>query len=309
MSTRRIVLSALALHSLGACAPLNPGVPGSPAVTYPAIDGTVFTIVFENQNADDVLVPALPTFYELAGSYGRADAYVSHHHPSLANYIVMTSGTTHGIASSQGPESNPVQITDTEHLVTQFEEAGIPWRAYMEGMGEPCGLRSDGRYAANHDPFVYYRSFTDDTERCREHVVDFDAHFADDLAANRYRYMWITPDHCNDMHDCPTSVGDAWLGRLLPTILSSEGYLAGGVVFILFDEGYLRLGGAGANLATLVLSPRLVARPYATNTRFDHRSYLATIEDIFGLPRLPTTVDAVPMSEFFVRRSIDGAGE
>lgn len=299
----KLGLLAFTIALVAGCAPLNPGVPGSAAVTHPAIDGTVFTIVFENQNADDILQPDLPTFYQLSQTVGRADAYVSYDHPSLTNYITMTSGSTQGITTSDDPATN-VQITGDLNLGEQLEAAGIPWRAYMESMGDPCGTSTLYPYAANHDPFVYYHSLTDDPERCRERVVDFDQHFAEDLASNQYRYMWITPNKCNDMHDCPVTTGDAWLARVLPQILASPGYQNGGVVFILFDEGYLRLGSAGANLATLVLSPRLVTPHYVSNTSFDHRSYLATVEDIFQLPRLPNTVDATPMSEFFVSRSV-----
>lgn len=300
-SLRALTASALFLALGCGCAPMNPGVPGSSAVTHPAIDGTVFTIVFENQNADDVLTPALPTFYELSQTVGRADAYISDHHPSLANYIEMTSGSTQGITTSNDPISN-VQIHGEENLADQLETAGIPWRAYMESMGEPCNASTSDPYGANHNPFVYYTSLTGDPERCRERVVDFDAHFAADLAADEYRFMWITPNRCNDMHDCPLAVGDAWLARVLEQIMASPGYQRGGVVFILFDEGYLRLGSAAANLATLVVSPRLVSPAYVTDTRFDHRSYLATVEDIFEMPRLPTTVGATPMGEFFVSR-------
>ena len=285
-----------------ACAPLRPGVAGSAAVTHPAIDGTVFTIVFENENADDVLVPANPVLYELAQTYGRADAYVSYDHPSLTNYLVMTSGSTHGVTSSEDPLVNPVRVTTEETLMNQLDDAGIPWRAYMESMETPCRVDSTELYGANHNPFVYYEGFRNDEARCRERVVDFDAHFDADLAANRYRYVFITPNRCNDMHDCPSRIGDAWLGGVLERIMASEGYRAGGVIFVLFDEGYMRWGGAGANVASLVISPRLVAPNHTTDTRFDHRSYLATVQDIFGLPRLSTTENAVPMGEFFVQR-------
>jgi phosphatidylinositol-3-phosphatase len=213
----------------------------------------------------------------------------------------MTSGSTQGITRSDDPGSN-VQITGDENLGEQLEDAGIPWRAYMDAMGEPCRMSSADPYGANHNPFVYYRSLTSDRERCEERVVDFEEHFQADLDSDAYRFMWITPDRCNDMHDCPSAIGDAWLARVLAQITASPGYQRGGVVFILFDEGYLRLGRAGANLATLIVSPRLVRPAYVTNTRFDHRSYLATIEDIFGMPRLPSTVGATPMGEFFVSR-------
>jgi phosphatidylinositol-3-phosphatase len=301
-TTAVAALVATSLGSMVACAPTNPGVPGSPALTEPAIDGTVFTIILENENVENVLVPSAPYIYGLSQTYGRADAYISNVHPSLANYIQLTSGQVYGINSSGDPAAN-VPISDADNLAEQLETAGIPWRAYMESMGEPCNAQSSDPYGANHNPFVYYQSLTNDPARCAERVVDFDQHFAEDLAADRYEFMWITPNRCNDMHDCPVQVADAWLARVVPQIMSSPGYLRGGVIFILTDEGHLRIGRAAANLATIVISPRLVSPNYVSQTTFGHNSYLATIEDIFGLPRLPTTVNSTPMSEFFVTRS------
>lgn len=202
---------------------------------------------------------------------------------------------------------NAVQIRTGAHLANQLDDAGIPWRAYMESMETPCRLDSSELYGANHNPFVYYADLREDPERCRDRVVDFDAHFDADLRSNAYRYMFVTPNRCNDMHDCPTEIGDTWLRGVLDRIMASEGYRSGGVIFVLFDEGYMRWGGAGANVAALVISPRLVDPHYTTDTRFDHRSYLATVEDIFGLPRLPTTEGAVPMGEFFVQRGVGSA--
>jgi phosphatidylinositol-3-phosphatase len=178
----------------------------------------------------------------------------------------------------------------------------VKWRAYMESMGTPCRTASDDKYHVNHNPFVYYRSLTSDLERCKDRVVDFDAHFDKDLASGEYRYMWITPNMCNNMHDCDPPVADAWLRETTNKIMASPGYKNGGVIFIMFDEGYVRVLGAEANLATIVVSERLVKRPWQCNTRFDHRSYLATVEDIFGMPRLPTTRDATPMNELFEAR-------
>jgi hypothetical protein len=138
-----------------------------------------------------------------------------------------------------------------------------------------------------------------DKTMCNDHVVDLAQNFATDLQSGDYRYMWITPNMCNDMHDCPMETGDQWLRTIVGQIQQSPGYKNGGAIFILFDEGSVRILGAGADLPTMIVSPKLVSPGYRSQTRFDHRSYVATIEDIFGMPRLPSTVDAVPMSEFF----------
>jgi phosphatidylinositol-3-phosphatase len=280
----------------------NPGVAGEPDNTEPAVTGTVFTIIFENHEVREVLRPELPTFFDLSEKYGTADAYITDLHPSLLNYLVMTSGDYHGIGDSGGPAQH--DIGGKDNLGEQLDAAGVKWRAYMESMGSPCKLTSNqaGDYVVNHNPFVYYTSLTKDKERCQDRVVDHDKHFDEDLASGQYQYMWITPNMCNNMHNCDPSVADAWLKKTAGKIMESPGYKNGGVLFIMFDEGSVRVMNAEANLATIVVSENLIEPRYSTDTRFDHTSYLATIEDIFGLPRLPTTKDSTPMDEFFPTR-------
>jgi len=289
----------LAIVAVTGCSGVtNPGVSGTATVQQPAITGTVFTIIFENEDQQNIL-PTLPFFSKLAAEYGQAAAYTSTTHPSLPNYIRMTSGSTHGISNDNDPQYN-VQIGGTQNLADQLDGAGIPWRAYMESMGEPCKLASTDLYSAHHNPFLYYTTMVTDPARCAERVVDLDQHFTADLESGQYRYMWITPNTCNDLHNCSGAVGDAWLERVATQIMNSPAYQNGGALFVLFDEGNTRFLGASANLATIVASPNLIANGFVSQTAFDHNSYLSTIEDIFQLPRLNSTVGAVPMDEFFV---------
>jgi hypothetical protein len=297
VSTLSAAVLALAA---GACAlnPKNDGVPGSSDVKHPDVPGTIFTIVFENHSEDDVIKSDVPFFWQAAHEYGIASAYISSTHPSCPNYIELTSGSTNGVDSDNDPSSN-VHIQGSENLADQLDAAGVKWRAYMESMAAPCGMSSHGSYAAKHDPFVYYASMQNDPARCADRIVDFGANFTDDLASDRYRYMWITPDLCNDMHDCDPKVGDAWLKNVVTQIQASPGYQRGGAIFILFDEGSVSMFGAGADLPTIVISPNLVSPGYVSQTRFDHASYVATVEDILGIPRLHATEGATPMDEFF----------
>lgn len=302
MKTLSMTLGTAILLATAGCAlnPANPGVPGDPAVKRPAIDGTVYTIVFENHEQHEVLRPEVPTFYELSQKYGSADAYISNLHPSLLNYIVMTSGDTQGVGDNGGPDLHP--LSTKKNLMEQLDAAGVEWRAYMEDMGTPCNMKSSGDYVVHHNPFVYYTSLTDDKARCEDRVVDFEEHFEEDLASDEFKFMWITPNMCNNMHNCAPDVADAWLKDTVAKIQASPGYKNGGAIFVMFDEGSVRILGAAADLPTIVVSEKLVEKGFATDTRFDHTSYLATIEDIFGMPRLPTTKDATPMDEFFVLR-------
>jgi phosphatidylinositol-3-phosphatase len=296
----KLALIGASIAVLAGCSgPTNVGTQGVSTVSNPNVTGTVFTIIFENEAADTVITPSNPNFWKLSHENGTATSYVSTTHPSLPNYIMLTSGSTNGVITDGDPKANVV-VGGNANLADQLDAAKIPWRAYMEDMGPSCNFDSTATYSAHHDPFLYYQSMTSDPQRCSDHVVDFAQNFQSDLDSGAYKYMWITPNMCNDMHNCSGPVADAWLGETVAKITASKAYQNGGAIFILFDEGSLRILGSGADLATIVMSPNLVSPSFVSSTFYDHRSYLATIEDIFGMPRLPTTVDATPMSAFFL---------
>jgi hypothetical protein len=301
--------AAVALSLCVGCTAAESSTGPAAAVGKPDVPGTIFTIVFENEDAENVISAENPTFYRLANENGRPYNYVSSTHPSLPNYIFMTSGSLNGITTDTDPDYNVV-IPGSENLADQLDEKGVRWRAYMESMGEPCRMETFGElYNAHHDPFLYYGSMGGNRARCREKIVDFDQHFDADLASNEYRFMWISPDMCNDVHNCPVSTGDAWLAKVTEKIMASDGYKNGGAIFILFDEGNGRLFGSEAALPVIVISPNLASSPYTSSQRYDHGSYLATIEDIFAMPRLATTRSVPSLDEFFVSKGKDeGSG-
>lgn len=291
----------IALVALTCCSSVSSGTPGSAAVGHPDVPGTVFTIVFENHDASQILVSG-SFFARFAQENGQATAYVVSTHPSLPNYVLLTSGSSNGVTSDNGPSGN-VEIEGVGDLPDQLDAAGIPWRAYMESMGSPCEMNDVGEYAVHHDPFVYYATIQSNPARCAQRVVDFDENFTNDLASGAYRYMWITPNLCDDMHSCQISVADAWLQKVVTQIRASGAYKNGGAIFVVGDEGSARFLGASGNVVAIWASPRLLRTPMTSNTSFGHPSYVATIEDIFAIPRLSATMDATPMDEFFVAKA------
>jgi phosphatidylinositol-3-phosphatase len=255
------------------------------------LPGTLFTILFENKGRSQVLnSSSAPTFRALARTYADLQNYHSRYHPSLPNYIAMTSGSTHGIQDDAGPASH--RIPGTANLAAQLDTAHIQWRAYGESMPRPCFSGDTNLYAVRHLPFLYYDYVTGNPAYCAQHIVPM-TDLAADLAADRYRYMWLTPNMQNNMHDGPIAVGDRWLLQMLPRLMSSPGYRRGGAIFIMFDE----TEGNETTIPALIVS-NLVRRGVNT-TLFDHSSYLATVEDLLGLPRLPSTQNAVSMAPLF----------
>ncbi len=258
--------------------PPAPG--GLPAFSH------VFIVVMENQEFGSVIGnPTAPYINSLAQSYGLATQYYGITHPSLPNYLALTAGSTFGIASDC-----TTCFVNAINIVDQVEASGRSWKAYLEDMPSACYLgASAGNYALKHNPFLYFTDIRNDPARCAAHVVPF-TRFATDLAGGAApNYVWITPNLCHDMHDCPVSAGDRWLQSVVPSILTSAPYRDGGILFITFDEGTTSAGccgsAAGGRVATLVVSP-LARAGFKSTVAQTHFSLLRTIEDAWGLGEL-----------------------
>jgi phospholipase C len=227
----------------------------------------VAVIVMENRSYDSVI--GLPYISTLATTATALTDYHASGHPSLPNYLALTSGSTWGISD------DGYHVLPEQDIGDQLTAAGITWRAYMEGMGGDC-RQSTGRYAVKHDPFAYYGG------RCPSSVVPFSQLSGDLGGASPPRFLWITPDLCHDMHDCSSSVGDEWLRGIVPILLASPA-MTNGVLFITWDEDS---GGASNRVLTIVLGSR---RPVSPGDPSSHPALLATAEDLLGIPRLPAT--------------------
>jgi phosphatidylinositol-3-phosphatase len=243
----------------------------------------VAVVVMENQEYGSIIGNrAAPYVNHLADTAALATASYAVSHPSLPNYLSLTGGSTFAIDS----DCTDCHIA-ARNLVDQLEAAHISWKAYMQGMPSPCFTgASSGLYAKKHDPFIYYDDIRLNPSRCA-HVVPA-AQLDSDLAAGAMpRFSWITPNLCNDMHDCGVATGDRYLAALLPRLIASVG--RHGAVFVTWDEGISDAGccglAAGGHIATVAAGGGVLphARPAV---RYDHYSLLRTIEDAWRLPEL-----------------------
>ena len=226
----------------------------------------VFIVVMENSSAAQAL--AQPYTASLARTYGQLTGYHAVAHPSLPNYLALTSGTTWGITDDGW------HVLPRQGIGDQLDAAHLSWRAYMQDLPADCRTNA-GDYAVKHDPFAYYGG------DCPSQVVPFTSLRSDLAGADPPHFIWITPNLCEDTHNCPSSEGDQWLATVVPEIQASSAWRNGGLLFITWDEDR---GATGNRVATLVISPTL--RPTDPAAAYDHRSLLATVEDRLGLPRL-----------------------
>jgi hypothetical protein len=116
----------------------------------------------------------------------------------------LEAGSNFGVLNDGPPSQNP-QSTK-QHLVTLLKTAKIPWKAYLENTtGKVCPLTDDGEYAVRHEPFAYFDDVSNhqnsQSKYCIAHLRPYDELAVDLKNDTLPRYVWITPNLCDDMHD------------------------------------------------------------------------------------------------------------
>jgi phosphatidylinositol-3-phosphatase len=222
-----------------------------------------FIIVLENHSAKGVIGdPNAPYITSLARQYGEAANYFGVTHPSEPNYIAMTSGSNWFTNND-----NPANRFDHTNVVDTLEAAHISWDAYMEAL-PPNPLddfwpsSAQPLYASKHNPFALYTDVRDNPARVA-HIKPYTDLAGDLNSPHAPRFVYITPDQCNDMHGgvttaipghpetpCPfgstnddpndaalKQKADAFVKSAVATIMSSRAWTSHSAIFIVADEG------------------------------------------------------------------------
>jgi hypothetical protein len=233
----------------------------------------------ENKDYASVIGPgAAPFINRLARSYGLATNYSAISHPSLPNYIALTSGSDQGISDDSGPSSRQL------HVPSIFSQLpGGASRSLEQGMMSHCAKDDSGEYAVRHNPETYYTNLG---AGCRRYDVPFGA--KPDLSA---RFTFVTPNLVNDMHDGSIGDGDRFLQSYLPALMTTPQYRSRSTaIFITWDEND---GANGNQVPCIVISP--FTHGVRDGTRYTHYSLLRTTEALLGLPLLGNARSAASM--------------
>jgi hypothetical protein len=206
----------------------------------------------------------------------------------------------------------------------QLTAAGLRWRAYAQNIPAPCSPLHDGPgdYVRKHNPFPFFESGIESAQ-CAADDVSL-SQLPTDLVSpsSTANVSYVFPNECDDGHsDCtgtnpvPVIGGeademtqyDAFLKRYVPLITSSPAFRADGLLVITWDEGYDVFGccgepfrdpdgsypggedglpGPGGGQVGAVAISRFIKARTISLRPYNHYSLLASIEDLFGLPRL-----------------------
>ena len=239
----------------------------------------VVWILMENQDYSSIVgAGSAPYINRLANTYGLATHYSAISHPSLPNYIALTSGSVQGISDDSDPSSHPL------HVPSIFSQLpGGASRSLEEGMPSSCAKGNSGEYAVRHNPETYYTNLGSD---CSNYDVPFGS--APDLSA---RFTFVTPNLIDDMHDGTIADGNNFLKTYVPALMATPQYRAGSTaIFITWDENS---GSSGNQVPCIVISP--YTHGVKDRTPYTHYSLLRTTEQLLGLPFLGNAASAHSM--------------
>ena len=281
----------------GSASYAGPAVPcgfrsGAPAVSK------VMVVWEENFDYDQVIGSSdAPELNGLARRCGLATNDEAYTHPSLPNYLAMTSGRSY----ARGPWN-----ADCEpgagcrgigpSIFAAETAAGHTWRSYVEAMPSNCDPSGSGLYDEVHNPAVYY---TDDASSCSGSDVPLGSTTSGPLAAalrsgGLPALSTVTPDVNDDLHNGTLAQADAWLRQWMPAVLASPDYRSGRLaVIILWDEGS-GVGNVASHVALLVLSASTKAGT-RSGQPYDDFSVLRTITDLTGVAPLGKAATATSL--------------
>jgi len=264
------------------------GKSGTAGITITAVAAGGFdhVIIVAEENHDYASVvgnSSMPYLNGLSSQYGLATNYFANAHPSIGNYFEVSTGDT--IIN----DDNFTGTVNNDNIVRELVKAGKTWKAYLEGYPG---------YDANHVPVSYFSDIRNDPTQAAN-MVPF-TQFATDLANGTLpQFSFITPDLCNDAHNCALSTADAWLQAHIDPLIKSALFQQDGLLIIWWDESASDNTRGGGRVAWNVVSP-FAKRGYQSTTLYQHQSTLRLMLKALGVSVFPGQAATAPdMDEFF----------
>lgn len=276
-----------ACNGASSTVPLATGASAQDAAAQPATGSYstkyVQLVIFENESYNDIIGnPQAPYITGLSKTWANMTDSHAITHPSQPNYLALFSGSTQGVTGDNCPVSFKVAS-----LGSELVKAGISFTGYAESMprdgfdgcqAHPDHLPSGWLYMRKHVPWP---DFTKIPRKCG--IV-----YRKPLEQPPSQFVWITPNMCNDMHDCSIGTGDKWASKNLPNLITWDEN-NGGVLILTFDEND---GSAGNQIPTILAGN---VNPGQYGQDINHYDVLRTIENIFAVEPLGNAASASPI--------------
>jgi acid phosphatase len=260
--------------------------------------GHIVIVMEENANYSTVVdTGTMPYLNSLIANYGLATQYYADTHPSIGNYEMLVTGQVLTNDDSETPASFPISV---DNLVRELSANGKTWKAYAEDLPYAGYIGGNtGNYAVRHVPLAYLTDVQANATG-RQGLVPF-TQFPTDLASGRLpNVSFVTPNLCDDAHNCAPSVADTWLKTNIALLLTSTPFKDDGLLIITFDESESDNTHGGGRVAAVFISPAFSKPGYQSTTLYQHESTLRLMLEGLGIQSLPGAAKTAPsMWEFF----------
>jgi hypothetical protein len=238
----------------------------------------VVVVMMENKNRTSVIgSPDAPYLNDLAGRGANMSQSYGVTHPSQPNYVALFSGGQQGVTTDACRD-----LGNVPNLGSQLVTAGLSFYGFAESLPYAgyTGCAS-GKYQRKHNSWVDFSNLRPGLN------LPFSA-FPTDY--NRLPTVsFVTPNMCNDMHDCSVATGDHWLRTNLDDY-AQWATTHNSLLVVTFDEN---AGGTVNQIPTLLVGQQV--RPGLYPETMNHYTLLRTLEDAYGLAPLGHAAEVAPL--------------
>ena len=300
-----LVLVAMGAALVAAWGPSGAALAGAVKTTALPPAGTIKHVVWivdENHSYDKIIGVSKDAYINsLATTYGSANNDWAITHPSVPNYLGLTSGLP--LASLPVTDCTKCHQSGPD-LFTQGES----WRVYEESMPSVCDRTAspDGLYQPKHNPVLYFNDVP--SSSCTANDQPYGT-LASDLSHHSLAaFSFIAANMNDNMHTGTNLQGQAWLQAQLPALLTSSEFTSGSmVIFLIWDEGTPTGEVFGTDCTNSTVDnchvPLLVMSHWTHSVNYggklDHYSVLKATEDLLGLPELGKAATAPSLTTAF----------
>jgi acid phosphatase len=248
------------------------------ASTVPAFDHIVL-VMFENKKYSSINgSSSAPYFNTLASQSAKFTNSFAITHPSQPNYVALFSGATQGVTD----DTCPANLGAKANLGQQLIGAGKTFKGYSEAMpSDGYTGCSSGTYRRKHNSWV---DFSNVPAASNVRYSSFPTDFT-----QLPTVAFVTPDMCNDMHDCSVGTGDTWLKNHLDAY-AQWAKTHNSLLITTFDED----SGTSVNqIFTSFTGANVKVGSYSES--INHYTVLRTIEASYGLPGIGGAASKSPI--------------
>jgi Phosphoesterase family len=271
---------------------------------HPMRSSHVVIVMEENQSYSNVAgnPGAWPNLNHLISNGASPTNYYADTHPSVGNYLMLTTGQvlTNNDASTR--------VWNVDNIARRMLTAGVSFKVYAEGISQGYLGGNTGAYVIRHNPFAVLSDVASNPQVANNSILPFSQFAADAANGALPALSFIVPDVYDDAHSGTPAQADAWLQTNVVNRIANDAAFApggDGVLMVLFDEAAESDTAHGGGHVAPVLWGPIVKAGYqqTTGTLYQHQSLLSTVMQLLGLPNPPAAAANAPvMTEFFVQK-------